>query len=118
MRFDQCERLDRLIAAFLRRVPMRHPPQFVVNQRHQLIERLPIAATPLTEELGHVSWKRVGHLSLVVMARVVPLHNPGNGTGVFAHTRCAAKKFKFDDGFLAGSSFPLVKATSPRTKKL
>ena len=48
---DERRRLQRVVPAFVRHVPLRQPLQLVVDQRHQLLERLGLAAAPREKEL-------------------------------------------------------------------
>src|ERR1700722_9205496 len=50
---------------------MRQPPQFPVDNRHQLVERARIAATPLVQEHGDAA---VGFAHRFASAGIVPFH--------------------------------------------
>ena len=52
--------LQSVIAALAGHVTVRQAAQFFVNQRHQFIQRLAVAATPLAEQLSHFSWQHFG----------------------------------------------------------
>ena len=53
---DQGGRLQRVSRALAVHVPLRQPPQFLVNERRQLVERLLIALAPCNQEL--CNWRR------------------------------------------------------------
>ena len=56
----ECRRLQRVVPAFAAQVLLRQPVQLVVNDRHQLIQCIPISLSPCLQELCDFNWRR-GH---------------------------------------------------------
>ena len=48
---DECSRLERVVGAFAAQIVTREPAQFVVNQRHQFLERRLVALAPVDQKL-------------------------------------------------------------------
>src|SRR5262249_4637208 len=58
---DQRGRLQSVASPFVRHLAMCHPPQLLVNNWHQLVERLAITRSPLAKELCDLFWERLRH---------------------------------------------------------
>ena len=49
---DERGGLKSVACAFLTHVTMREAPQFLINERHQLVECGPVAVAPIDQQLG------------------------------------------------------------------
>src|SRR5215510_10388155 len=54
---DERGGLQRMARALTIHMALRHPPQFLINQRHQLVEGILISASPGAEQLAYILWR-------------------------------------------------------------
>jgi hypothetical protein len=58
---DQCRRLEGVVRTLLAQVGGGEPAQLSVHERHQLLERLSVAPSPLLQEGGDFRIRRLRH---------------------------------------------------------
>src|SRR5262249_2606919 len=62
---DERRGLQRVPGALAIHMAFSHPPQFLINQRHQLIEGFLIPVAPVAEQLAHLLWCRCHHCGFI-----------------------------------------------------
>jgi hypothetical protein len=53
--------LQRVPGSFVTQMAARQSMQFIVDQRHQPIQRVLVAVSPVIEKAGHFLWRRWRH---------------------------------------------------------